>query len=139
MTAFLDTNIVIYAALGRETDPGKYLRAVEIIRGGDYVTSAQIHAEFYFQVTRPRHAMPHTEAIGWLEQLRQFDVVHVTGELVAQGAEIARRYLISYWDGAIVAAAQTAKADRLYSEDLNSSQIYGSVRVINPFADTITA
>jgi len=54
---------------------------------------------------------------------------------VKRGIESAERYKISYWDGAIIAAAETLRAGILYTEDLNDGQLYGSVRVVNPFAN----
>jgi predicted nucleic acid-binding protein len=41
--------------------------------------------------------------------------------------------MISYWDAALVAAAEVIGAPILYTEDLNHGQKYGSVTVINPF------
>ena len=46
---------------------------------------------------------------------------------------ISVRYQTSYWDGAILAAAESIGVPRLYSEDLNHGQRYGSVEVLNPF------
>ena len=53
--------------------------------------------------------------------------------MVIAGIDHARRYQLSYWDGAIIAAAERLGARVLYSEDLNHGQTYGSVRVENPF------
>ena len=47
--------------------------------------------------------------------------------------EISVRYQTSYWDRVILAAAESISAPRLYSEDLNHGQWYGSVEVLNPF------
>ncbi|MGH9483108.1 MAG: hypothetical protein ACRD1L_13550 [Terriglobales bacterium] len=44
------------------------------------------------------------------------------------------RYAVSYWDAAILAAAEALGAHTVYSEDLNHGQRYGQVRVLNPFA-----
>ena len=60
----------------------------------------------------------------------------VTPEVVLAGIDNARRYQISYWDGAIIAAAERLGARIVYSEDLNHGQTYGSVRVENPFLPT---
>ena len=43
------------------------------------------------------------------------------------------RYGISYWDGTIVAAAESLGAAVLFTEDLGHGQRYGSIRVVNPF------
>jgi len=40
---------------------------------------------------------------------------------------------VNLWDAAILAAAQELDFDTLYTEDLNHGQIYGTVRVVNPF------
>jgi predicted nucleic acid-binding protein len=134
VTVFIDTNILIYAALARESDPRKQMLAAAVIAKGDYATSGQVHAEFYAKVTSPKYAMRAEDALAWLERLRRFDVVPITGSLVARGAANAARYQISYWDGAIIAAAEQIGAATLYSEDLSHGQRYGSVRVVNPFA-----
>jgi len=134
VTVFIDTNVVIYAALAGVGDPRKQALAATLIGKGDLATSGQVHAEFYAKATSPKYAMPVVDALGWLERLRLFPVVSVTGEIVATGAAIAQRYQISYWDGAIIAAAQEIGAYTLFSEDLNDGQRYGSVRVVNPFA-----
>ena len=42
-------------------------------------------------------------------------------------------FRISYWDAALIAAAERLDAPILYTEDLNHDQLYGSVRVVNPF------
>lgn len=135
MTVFIDTNVLIYAALARESDPRKQLLAAALIARGNYATSGQVHAEFYAKVTSQKYLMTTADALAWLERLRRFEVVPLTGSLVARGAAMAARYQLSYWDGAIIAAAEEIGADTLYSEDLNHGQRYGSVRVINPFLD----
>ena len=60
-------------------------------------------------------------------------IVDVNSALVLEGAAIAHRFQISYWDAALIAAAKQCGAETLYTEDLNHGQLYESVRVINPF------
>ena len=57
----------------------------------------------------------------------------IEASLVKVAVENSVRYQTSYWDGAILAAAQSIGVSRMYSEDLNHGQRYGSVEVINPF------
>ena len=47
--------------------------------------------------------------------------------------EISQRFQISYWDGAIIAATEALGARTLYTEDLNHGQVFGAIRVVNPF------
>ena len=56
--------------------------------------------------------------------------------LIVAGIETALRFGVSYWDGAIIAAAERLGAPILYTEDLNHGQRYGSVQAVNPFLPT---
>ena len=53
--------------------------------------------------------------------------------LIKKAAIITARYQISYWDGAIIAAAEALCTEVIYSEDLNNGLAYGTVKVVNPF------
>ena len=133
---FLDSNVLVYAAIGKASWPERYARARELIADNDFAISAQVLQEFFVNVTRKsREPLPFAAARAWLVELRDRPCVPVDRELVTQGADIADRYKISYWDGAIVAAAQRSDTAILYTEDLNHGQLYGSVRAINPFQD----
>jgi predicted nucleic acid-binding protein len=133
---FTDTNVLLYAAGYEQADRPKRERALQLLTNGECAMSAQVLAEFYFNATRPtKLGLPHEVALDWIEDFRRFPIVPVTADLVARGAAIAARFQTSYWDGAIVAAAEEIGAETLYSEDLNHGQRYGSVRVVNPFVD----
>lgn len=131
---FLDTNILLYAALGRKHAGDRLERAREIVLTEDYCTSGQVLAEFYHNVIRkgPKPLTP-DKAREWVRVIAMKPCQPITPEVVVSGIDHARRYQISYWDGAIIAAAERLGARILYSEDLNHGQTYGSVRVENPF------
>lgn len=130
---FLDTNILLYAALGSADAPAKYERAVELLTTR-FGTSAQVLAEFYVNAQR-KGARPLTaeKAQEWVFRLSKKPFQAVDYRVVRMGIENAQRYQISYWDGAVIAAAERLGARIIYSEDLNHGQTYGSVRVENPF------
>ena len=71
--------------------------------------------------------------MAFLDQLRVLPIVWTDYPLVVTAVEHSLRHRISYWDGAIVAAAESLGSPILYSEDLSHGQRYGSVRVLNPF------
>ena len=131
---FLDSNILIYAALGRETEEAKRRKASELILAGGFGISGQVLTEFYTNVTR-KSAIPLSaeEALEWVEHLCMQPCVPVDATLVKNGIVMSERYRISYWDGAILAAAEALGARTVYTEDLSDGQLYGSVRVTNPF------
>ena len=131
---FLDTNILVYAVTSDDREQAKRQRALEIIETEDFAISAQVLQEFYGTVTR-KLAEPLTpeQALAWIEELEVFPCVATEASLVKNAIEISVRYQTSYWDGAILAAAESIGVPRLYSEDLNHGQRYGSVEAINPF------
>lgn len=130
---FLDTNVLLYAALGSVDEPAKYERAVELLTTR-FGTSGQVLAEFYVNAQRKgERPLTAEEAQEWVHRLSKKPFQPVDYRIVRAGIENARRYRISHWDGAILAAAERLGASVVYSEDLNHGQTYGSVRVENPF------
>lgn len=137
MTAsvFFDTNVLVYAAIGTGKDERKRKRALELIESEDFGTSAQVLQEFFVTVakkaSRPLSA---AQALEWIEQWAAFPCQVIDHQLVRIAIEQSQRYSISYWDAAILAAAEALGAHTVYSEDLNDGQQYGRVRVVNPFS-----
>lgn len=73
------------------------------------------------------------QALEWIEQFVAFPCQPIDHQLVRIAVEQSERFAISYWDGAILAAAAALGAHTVFSEDLNDGQLYGRVRVANPF------
>lgn len=132
---FVDTNILIYAASPSPAESDKQRIAQGLLEAGDWTLSVQVLQEFYHQVTRPTRpgAITHEQALAFIGSIRHFPVQDITLGVFRAGVAISRRFRLSYWDGAILAAAQAAGCDEVYSEDLNHGQNYGGVRVIDPF------
>ena len=136
MTAkvFLDTNILVYAAVGTGKDEHKRKRAVELIETEDFGTSAQVLQEFFVTVVKKAsHPLTPAKALEWLEQLAAFPCQPIDHQLVRIAVERSERFRISYWDAAIIAAAESLGAHTIYSEDLSHTQQYGRIRVLDPF------
>jgi predicted nucleic acid-binding protein len=132
---FVDTNVLIYAVSPSPQEADKRRRAQELLEHDDLTLSVQVLQEFFHQVTRPNRTDPltDTQALGFLESIDSFPVQPVTLELFHSAVSISRRFQLSHWDGAILAAARAAGCDAVYSEDLNSEQNYDGLRVIDPF------
>lgn len=134
---FVDSNVLLYAVLAIAEDEDKRDRALNLLNEDDLVISVQVLQEFYYQSTQPKRegAVTHEQALGFLNSLSHIPANSMTVEIFHSAVAISRRYQLSYWDGAILAAAKFAGCDTVYSEDMNPSQDYGGIRVINPFAD----
>lgn len=133
---FLDTNVIVYAA-AQDSEPSKRERALRLLEHESFGLSAQVLQEFYVTMVR-KLATPlePAAALDWIEQLAVFPCLPIDSDIVKIAVEVSERYRISFWDGAILAAAEALGAAVLYSEDLSDGQSYGSVRVINPFRPT---
>lgn len=113
----------------------KRRRALALIKSEDFGTSAQVLQEFFVAVVRKAaRPLPASEALEWIEQWVAFPCRPIDQQLVRIAIELSERFSISYWDAAILAAAEALGADTVYSEDLNDGQQYGRVRVVNPFS-----
>ncbi len=132
--AFLDTNILLYAATAAPSEAAKQDRAYELIATENFGLSTQVLQEFFHNATaKVRIKMRPDKALAWLAELDERPCIVVDYDVFRRGAAISVRYKITYWDGAIVAAAEALGAPVLYTEDLNHGQSYGSVKVLNPF------
>ena len=69
---------------------------------------------------------------GWRQA---FTVLEPTLIFFDASLELCARYQISYFDSAILAAAVQSGCQTLFSEDLNDSQYYAGVQVVNPFRE----
>lgn len=131
---FLDTNVLVYAVSSAQAEAAKSAKALELIQRSDFGLSAQVLQEFYVTVTRKiRRPLSPERAVELLDEYRVFPTVPTDYALIVSAVELSLRYHISYWDGAVVAAAQALSAVTLYTEDLQHGQLYGSVRAHNPF------
>ena len=137
--SFLDTNILVYAAASDPSEVDKRMTALALIEREAFALSAQVLQEFYVTVTRKlERPLDPDQAMEWIEQFEAFPCMPVDAALVKIAVEISERYRISYWDGAVIAAALRSGAHTLYSEDLNEGQRYDGVRVVNPFSAGVT-
>ncbi len=131
---FLDTNILVYAVDTTRGAAHKRQIAREILRRGGFGISTQVLQEFFVTVTRKlKRPLSASTAARWVDQLCCAELIGLDVSLVKLGIAYSSRYQISYWDGAIIAAAEALGASKLYSEDLSDGQSYGSVKVVNPF------
>lgn len=132
---FLDTNILLYSISTAPDEAFKRDRSVEILEDGRCALSAQVLQEFYVQATRPSkpRRIEHDHAAQLMELWLRFEVHDLTPALIFSALAIKTRFKLSYWDAAIVAAAQAMQCDTLYSEDMSHGMKFGTLEIVNPF------
>jgi predicted nucleic acid-binding protein len=135
--SFLDTNIFIYGYDRR--DPVKQSIADNLVRSlaidAEAVISYQVVQEFFnWALVKGPVKMLHGDAQQYLATtFRPLRIVPASFALVSDAIRIRDRYRLSWYDSLIVAAAQHAGCNFLYSEDLQHGQQFGAVTVRNPF------
>lgn len=130
---FLDTNVLLYAATKKEEEREKRNVARELLALDGVGLSVQVLAEFYVNAIS-KLKLPEEQVLRVLDKLRSYPVLPVDEAVFWSALEIRKRYGISYWDSAIVAAAIELGCGTVFSEDLNDGQVYAGVKVVNPFA-----
>lgn len=132
-SVFVDTNILVYA---HDRDAGdKYLAAKSALaslwdRPLPPSISIQVLQEFYVNLLRKRveGGTAREIVLNYLE----WDVVENDRALLLEGMRLRDTLHLSFWDALIVAAARTAGAKELWSEDFNPGQDLEGIVVVNP-------
>lgn len=131
---FVDTNVIVYAVDTTRGAAHNRQIARKILREGGFGISTQVVQEFYVTATRKlKRPLSLSTAARWVEQLCRAELVTLDASIIKLAIAYSHRYQISYWDAAIIAAAEASGATTVYSEDLSHGQTYGSVKVVNPF------
>ena len=130
---FVDTNILVYAH-DLEAGP-RHRKAKELVAEGwrhspPPWVSVQVLQELLVNLRRkglgPKAAR-HT-----VEDYMHWRVVENTLSLFAGGLDEMDRWKVSLWDAMILAAARSASAKIIWSEDLSEGQDYDGIEIVNP-------
>jgi predicted nucleic acid-binding protein len=134
--SFVDTNILVYAE-DRDAK-AKHEAARDLVlelwsrRSG--VLSVQVLQELYVTVTRKlRKPLSTARALEIVDEYLTWTMVENTGRLLKSAIELQQKAQLSFWDAMVVQAAIESGCERLYSEDLNAGQRFGTLVVVNPF------
>lgn len=134
--SFIDTNVLVYAEASDA--PAKQRAALAVLKqlyeGAEGVLSTQVLQE-YCNVALKKLRLPVQHVRAQLDLYEQFEVIQVTPAIIRAGLDLHQIRSVSFYDALILASAQTAGCSVLFSEDMNTGEIMGGVRIVNPFAD----
>lgn len=133
---FLDTNVFVYA-FDVTADVKRNAAQALIRRGvaGECVTSTQVFAELAATLLHKlRPAASPNDVVALLDVLGPIPLVAPDADMVRRAVEAHAKYGLHFYDGMIIAAAERANCEKLWSEDLNPGQKYFGVLVVDPFA-----
>jgi predicted nucleic acid-binding protein len=132
---FIDTNVLVYAKLEDEENKRKRDTAISLIRQikDPPIVSVQVLNEFS-SILIKHHISNLTIQQAIREIIDDSIVISIDIDLIWKAWSVREKYLFSYWDSLVIAAALTSGCKILYSEDLQHNQlIENQVRIINPF------
>jgi len=131
---FIDTNIFVYSI--DQKDPNKRDRARNILKRlvevHQPVISTQVIKEFYVVASTKLKADSFIIK-NIVHNFRNLEVVNNDLELIEQAIDISTISRLSFWDSLIIAAAEKANCEFVFSEDMNPGQTYRGVMLVNPF------
>lgn len=132
--AFVDTNVLLYAASNHPSERQKSRTAQQLLLSEDVGLSVQVLQEFYANAMHPRKlAFARSEAIAFCQVWMEFPIGSLTIDTFVHALQLSARFGLSNWDAAIIASARESGCTTLFSEDFQHGQVYEGVRVINPF------
>jgi predicted nucleic acid-binding protein len=131
VSAFLDTNILVYA---QQTGVKAEISQDLIAEGG--TISVQVLNELA-NVLRKKLGRNWRDIELVLADLdNAFDpALPLTVETNRVALALARDHNIAFYDALIVAAAQEAGCDTLFTEDLQHGRKFGNLTIVNPFSE----
>ena len=130
MTAFFDTNLLVYAQSSGE----KAEIARELLAAGGQL-SVQVLNEFASVLSR-KQGRSWGEIDEAIEDVLAAvnEPIPLTLEIHREARGIAASSRFAFYDALIIAAALSARCSVLYSEDLQRGRRFGDLTIINPFA-----
>ncbi|MCA9528582.1 MAG: PIN domain-containing protein [Myxococcales bacterium] len=141
MPFLVDTHVLVYRYDGRFPDKQRVATALlrDGLTSGEAWLSHQAVLEMVAALTRSRGGeaplMARDEAGREAEELlHQFRVLYPDEEVLRLAIRGWATYQLSWFDAHMWATAERFGFDTLCSEDFQHQRIYGSVRVIDPFA-----
>lgn len=134
--AFVDTNVLVYAADESVDANRKRVIARELLRTPDLQISVQVLNEFVSSARNPgKLGLSRESENDWLKGWLAMSVATLTPGLFIEAVRIHREYQLSHWDSLIVATAISLHCPVLYSEDMQHGQIIEGMEIINPFRE----
>jgi predicted nucleic acid-binding protein len=132
---FVDTNVLLYTIDEDPASASKRQRAQQLLLSERWGWSVQVAAEFFVNATSAKRPfrLASADAAALVETWFALPTIDVSPALFRAAVDVQRRFQLSYWDAAILAAAKQMGCRTVFSEDLNDGQDYDGVTVVDPF------
>ncbi len=134
MKAFVDTNVLIYSHDESELVKKKQARTLlaKLAMEENGVVSVQVFLEFSSVALTKLH-LDANQIRAIIASMEDWECIRPDREMVQDAVFCSKDAKISIWDAMLVVAAERARCDILYTEDLNHGQHIRGIQIINPF------
>lgn len=135
---FLDSNILVYTAL--EQDRDKTIKACQILadlqKDGCGCLSLQVLRELANVLFR-KGGFSAADVRTVLDGMAVFPCVTDSRTGLNRALEIKEKFGLQFYDALILATAEAAGCDTVYSEDMGDGVMYDGITVKDPFKETV--
>ena len=133
-SAFVDTNIWLYAFIAGQ-DPAKHQKAINLIVTTNTIfVSTQVINEVCTNLLHKQNSSEQDIRDFIADFYALYTVIELDQAQLLQASTLREKYLLSYWDGLIIASALRSNTPTLYSEDMyNGLIIEQKLQIVNPF------
>jgi predicted nucleic acid-binding protein len=130
---FLDSNIWLYA-FNAPQDSHKHTIANRLLQAKGFIVSTQVINEVCRNLIK-KASFSDAQITSVINAFyKRCDVVCFDKSILLAAANVRDHYRISFWDSLIVSSALSAKAEFLYSEDMQDGLlIEEKLTIISPF------
>jgi predicted nucleic acid-binding protein len=137
---FVDTNIFVYAfdsSTGEKHQQAKIL-VQKLWNDQSGWVSIQVLQELFVSLThKVRQPVGSEIAAQIVEDLSKWRVHIPDVKDVNAAIRLHQQHQVSFWDAMILQSAFQAGCDILWSEDLSNGQVFGNLKVANPFKNNL--
>ena len=133
--SFIDTNVLVYAEASDEPVKQQTVLALlkQLYENATSLLPTQVLQQ-YCNVALKKLKLAAAHIRAQLDLYEQFEIVQITPALIRAGLDLHQTRSVSFYDAIVLASAETAGCSELFSEDFNTGETVGGVRIINPFA-----
>lgn len=132
---FIDTNILVYSFDNFEKK--KKRLAMNLLKkmvnsGVKGIISTQVLQEFYISCVKKLKIEPLTVK-GYMNLMKDFEAIQVSLPLIEEAIDCSIISKVSFWDALIIVTAESAKCNKIWTEDLTHGQVIRGITIENPF------
>ena len=137
MIVTADTNLFVYAVDDRDpTRQGAALGLIEALKARRSPIALQVCGEFYRASTRRLKRSPWEAAQGARNLMTAYPTFGPTRRSTERALAEAAAGRFSYWDAALLAAADEADCTHILSEDMQEGMGIGGIEVVRVFDES---